>query len=57
VDAPAAGHEALHDVVVTRDYFDALPASVSRRLRCRVVDELVPIEQKHDIEGLVMGAD
>jgi phytanoyl-CoA dioxygenase PhyH len=57
VDAPAAGHEALHDVVVTRDYFEALPASVSRRLRCRIVDELVPIEQKHDIEGLVMGAD
>jgi len=57
VDAPAAGHEALHDVVVTRDYFDALPVSVSRRLRCRIVDELVPIEQKHDIEGLVMGAD
>jgi Phytanoyl-CoA dioxygenase (PhyH) len=57
VDAPAAGHEALHYVVVTRDYFDALPESVARRLRCRIVDELVPIEQKHDIEGLVMGVD
>jgi hypothetical protein len=57
IDAPAAGHEALHDVVVTRDFFDSLPKSVSSRLRCRIVEELVPIQQKHDIEGLVMGVE
>lgn len=57
VDAPGAGHAELHDLMVTQDYFDALPASVKQHLVCRVVDKLVPVTQKHDIEGLVMGAD
>jgi len=57
VDAPGAGHAALHDMMVTRDYFDALPASVREHLVCSVVDELVPVTQKHDIEGLVLGVD
>jgi hypothetical protein len=57
VDAPGAGHAALHDMMVTRDYYDALPQSLRDHLVCRVVDELVPITQKHDIEGLVMGAE
>ena len=57
VDAPGAGHAALHDMMVTRDYHAALPRSVRDHLVCRVVDELVPITQKHDIEGLVMGAE
>jgi hypothetical protein len=57
VDAPGAGHAALHDMMVTQDYYDGIPESVRRHLVCRVVDELVPISQKHDIEGLVMGAD
>jgi hypothetical protein len=43
--------------MVTQEYYEALPESVRRHLDCRVVDELVPITQKHDIEGLVMGAD
>jgi hypothetical protein len=55
VDAPGAGHAALHDMVVTKDFYAALPQSVRDRLVCRVVEELVPITQKHDIEGLVMG--
>jgi hypothetical protein len=55
MDAPGAGHAALHDMMVTKDYYDALPQSVRDRLVCRVVDKLVPITQKHDIEGLVMG--
>ncbi|MDQ3688927.1 MAG: phytanoyl-CoA dioxygenase family protein [Chloroflexota bacterium] len=55
VDAPGAGHSELHDPMVTQEYFDALPASVRAHLACRVVDELVPISQKHDIEGLEMG--
>jgi hypothetical protein len=55
VDAPGAGHAALHDMMVTQAYFDALPAIVRDHLVCRVVDKLVPVTQKHDIEGLVMG--
>jgi hypothetical protein len=55
VDAPGAGHAALHDLMVTKDYYDALPQSVRDHLVCRVVEQLVPITQKHDIEGLVMG--
>lgn len=57
VDAPFAGHAALHDMMVTKDFHAALPASVRKHLVCRVVSELVPTTQKHDIEGLVMGAE
>jgi hypothetical protein len=57
VDAPGAGHAALHDLMVTPDYYNALPQSLKQHLVCRVVDELVPITQKHDIEGLVMGGE
>jgi hypothetical protein len=57
MDAPGAGHAALHDMMVTRDYYDALPQSVRDRLVCRVVDKLIPVTQKHDIEGLVMGTE
>jgi hypothetical protein len=56
VDAPGAGHAELHDMMVTRDYAAALPSEVRRHLHAREVDELVPIVQKHTIEGLVMGA-
>jgi hypothetical protein len=55
VDAPGAGHAALHDLMVTREYYDALPPSVRDHLVCRVADHLTPVTQKHDIEGLVMG--
>ena len=57
VDAPGAGHAALHDMMVTREYYDALPQSVREHLVCRVVEALVPVTQKHDIEGLVMGVE
>jgi Phytanoyl-CoA dioxygenase (PhyH) len=55
VDAPGAGHAALHDMMVTKDFYDPLPEWLKQRLICRVVEKLVPITQKHDIEGLVMG--
>jgi hypothetical protein len=55
VDAPGAGHAALHDMMVTKDFYSSLPQAVRDRLLCRVVDKLQPIMQKHDIEGLVMG--
>ncbi|MBA3307448.1 MAG: phytanoyl-CoA dioxygenase family protein [Chloroflexi bacterium] len=57
VDAPEASHAVLHDMVATQEYLDALPTQVREHLVCRVVEELVPITQKHDIEGLVMGAE
>ena len=56
-DAPGAGHSALHDLMVTRDFHDALPQAVRDHLVCSVVDELVPVSQKHDIEGLEMGVE
>jgi ectoine hydroxylase-related dioxygenase (phytanoyl-CoA dioxygenase family) len=56
VDAPGAGHAELHDLQVTPAYHEALPALVRKHLHCRVVDRLEPIVQKHQIEGLVMGA-
>jgi hypothetical protein len=44
-----------HEITVTRSYHDSLPEAVRSHLRCRIVDRLTPIVQKHDIEGLVMG--
>jgi ectoine hydroxylase-related dioxygenase (phytanoyl-CoA dioxygenase family) len=55
VDAPGAGNDAHHDLAVTKHYWDTLPQRVRDHLSCPVVDELQPITQKHDIEGLVMG--
>jgi hypothetical protein len=57
VDAPGAGHSTLHDPMVTPDFWEGLPPSVQKHLVCRVVDDLVPITQKHDIEGLEMGTE
>ena len=57
VDAPGAGHSSLHDMMVTPAFHASLPETVRRHLVCQIVDELVPVTQKHDIEGLVMGAD
>jgi hypothetical protein len=55
VDAPGAGNDAHHDLAVTKGYWEALPQRVRDHLSCPVLDELEPITQKHDIEGLVMG--
>ncbi|HEU5487037.1 MAG TPA: phytanoyl-CoA dioxygenase family protein [Microlunatus sp.] len=55
VDAPGGGHEELHDPQVTAAFYDSIPESLRRHLRCRVVEQLEPIVQKHTIEGLVMG--
>ena len=46
-----------HDLVVTRAHYESLPLPLREHLLCRVVDELEPITQRHDIEGLVMGAE
>ena len=55
VDAPGAGNDAHHDLAVTEDYWEGLPQRVRDHLACPILDELPPITQKHDIEGLVMG--
>jgi hypothetical protein len=55
VDAPCARNADRHDLQVTRGYFEAVPEAVRRHLTCRLVDELEPIVQLHQIEGLVMG--
>jgi len=55
VDAPGAGNDAHHDLAVTKSYWESLTDRVRAHLSCPVVDELRPITQKHDIEGLVMG--
>jgi hypothetical protein len=57
VDTASAAHADKHDLVVTREFHAALPESVREHLFCRVVDELEPINQRHDIEGLVMGVE
>jgi hypothetical protein len=44
-----------HDLAITREYEASLPPDVRDRLLYHVVDELEPITQRHDIEGLVMG--
>lgn len=61
--SPLARFDVAADVAtlqrdgITRDYYDALPAPLKQHLVCRIVDELIPVTQKHGIEGLVMGAD
>lgn len=44
-----------HGLEITRGFARALPGEVRDRLDARVVDELHPLQQTHDIEGLVMG--
>lgn len=55
VVAPQVQTDAVHDLPVTRAWAERLPADVRRRLRCTVVEQLEPVVQKHDIEGLMMG--
>ena len=55
VDAPGAGNAEHHDLAVTEQYWESLPAAVRDHLKCPIVDTLEPITQKHTIEGLVMG--
>ena len=46
-----------HDLEVSRRFHDSLPDRVRAHLLCRVVEQLTPITQRHDIEGLVMGVE
>ena len=55
VDAPDATNANHHDLQVTREYLDGLPARVRDHLTYRVTDELEVVEQHHVIEGLLQG--
>ncbi|MEU2930499.1 phytanoyl-CoA dioxygenase family protein [Streptomyces sp. NPDC007251] len=55
VDGPEAHNGERHDLAVTRGFWARLPERVRRHLDCPVVDQLVPVTQKHTIEGLIMG--
>jgi hypothetical protein len=57
VVAGAVADPDEHDLEISRAYHAALPEDVRQHVLCRVVDELKPITQRHDIEGLVMGAE
>lgn len=46
---------AIHNLTLSRACWENLPADLHSHLRCSVVDELQPIVQRHDIEGLMMG--
>jgi ectoine hydroxylase-related dioxygenase (phytanoyl-CoA dioxygenase family) len=55
VDAAGGTNADKHDMAVTRAYWETLPTQVRDHLSCPIVDRLIPIVQKHTIEGLVMG--
>ena len=55
VDAPCACNAGHHDLQLSRGYEAGLPAAVRNHLTYRVVDELEPIVQLHQIDGLAMG--
>jgi hypothetical protein len=46
-----------HDLAITREFAASLDPAVREHLLAREVDALEPIVQRHDIEGLVMGAE
>jgi len=43
-------------MAVTQDRWSQLPDRARAHLKCPIVDRLEPIAQKHQIEGLVIGA-
>ena len=53
VDAPDGINAHHHDLQVTQEYLDGLPARVRDHLTCRVVERVEMIEQHHVIEGLL----
>ena len=54
--APEVVTEPAHHLMLTRAYAAALPPELLHHVRCtHLVEELVPLPQRHDIEGLKMG--
>ncbi len=55
VDSPTARNADHHDLQITHRFLQTLPQQVRDHLTYRIVDELEPISQKHQIETLMMG--
>jgi len=56
VDAPDATNSERHDLQFTRAFYNSLPADLKPHLpTARIVSQLEPIHQAHDIETLRMG--
>ena len=55
VDAPGAINAERHDLQITHEFLQKLPAEVVKHLTYRLVNTLEPIVQAHTIEGLMMG--
>jgi hypothetical protein len=55
MDAHGSSKSVEHGLQVSRAYWETLPQRVRDHLVCPVVEQLTPLTQKHDIEGLVMG--
>ena len=53
VDAPDATNAGHHDLQVTSEFLDSLPARVRDHLTYRVTEELKPVIQHHVIGGLL----
>jgi hypothetical protein len=53
VDSPDANNADHHDLQVSRDWLETLPARVRDHLDFRLVDQLEPVIQHHVIEGLL----
>jgi hypothetical protein len=56
VVAAAGEQNDVHQLAMTRGFYDQLPELVRDRLRVALVHELTPIVQSHDIGGLRMGS-
>ncbi len=54
-DAPGAPNAIRHDLQVSRRFYETLPRRLRDHLACRVVEDLEPIHQAHQIEGLLRG--
>ncbi len=54
---PEVETEHAHTLELTHAYLERLPHDVRSCLRCTAVDRLVPMIQRHDIEGLMMGGE
>ena len=54
IDAPSVGNDARHHLI-TNHHWEGLPQQVRDHLSCPAPNKLVPIAQKHDIDGSVLG--
>jgi hypothetical protein len=56
VDGPGANNAAHHDLQMTREFADSLPAALAGRFEGRIVERISSVVQNHVIEGLIDSA-